>query len=88
MTDAFENLKVLLVKYGYGNVVNTLNKDQIVDMLKEDVLEGLDITKQFEQNEKIIYDKFYDKNWISIYTIFSKDDVESLYLAVQQLLKT
>ena len=48
-------------------------------MIKEEILdEDLELSKSFEQNETIIQEKFYNKNWVSIYTVFSKTDVQDL----------
>jgi len=87
MNDSFEKLKTLLVKTGYGKVIDALNKQQVIDMIKDEILDDkIDLNKPFETNKQLIYNKFYDKNWISIYTIFSEDDVESLYICVQELI--
>jgi len=87
MNDSFEKLKTLLVKTGYGKVIDALNKQQVIDMIKDEILDDdIDLKKPFETNKQLIYNKFYDKNWISIYTIFSEDDVESLYICVQELI--
>ena len=40
MTDSFETLKVLLIKNGYGNIVNTLTREQVCDFIKEEVLDA------------------------------------------------
>jgi hypothetical protein len=88
MSNAFENLKTLLIKNGYGRVINTLNRQQTIDMIKDEVLDdSIDINKPFIDNQKLIYDTFYDTRWISIYTIFSEEDLEDMYNCVQQLLK-
>jgi hypothetical protein len=88
MSNAFENLKTLLIKNGYGRVINTLNKQQTINMIRDEVLtDSIDINKPFIDNQKLIYDSFYDKNWVSIYTIFSEEDIKDMYNCVQQLLK-
>ena len=84
---AFQKLKTILSRNGYGKLTQELTQEQTIDMIKDEILdEDLDLSKSFEQNEQIIYNKFYDKNWVSIYTIFSKDDVRDLYGCVQELI--
>ena len=89
MSNAFENLKTLLIKNGYGRVINTLNKQQTIDLIKDEMIDdGIDINKPFIDNQKLIYDTFYDKNFpVSIYNIFSEEDIKDMYNCVQQLLK-
>lgn len=85
---AFQKLKTILARNGYGKLTQELSEKETIDMIKDEILdEDLDLSKSFEQNEQIIYNKFYDKNWVSIYTIFSKDDTKSLYECVKELIK-
>jgi len=87
MTNSFETLKTLLIKNGYGQIVNTLTREQVCDFIKEEVLDDLiDLSKSFEKNEEIIQNSFYKKNWVSLYSVFSKDDVEQLYTCVKELI--
>ena len=84
---AFQNLKTILSRNGYGKLAHELTEEQTIDMINDEILdEDLDLNRTFEQNEQIIYNKFYDKNWVSIYTIFSKDDVRDLYGCVKDLI--
>ena len=84
MTNSFETLKTLLIKNGYGQIVNTLTREQVCDFIKDEVLDNLiDLSKSFEKNEEIIQNSFYKKNWVSIYSVFSKDDVRDLYECVK-----
>ena len=55
MTDPFETLKVLLIKNGYGQVINTLTREQVCDFIKQEVLDDhIDLSKPFEHNQQII----------------------------------
>ena len=87
MTDSFDQLKIILTKNGYGQIITELTEKQIIQMIKDDILsDDLDITKSFDENQQIIYDKFYDKQWVSIYRIFSEDDIRKLYVCIQSML--
>ena len=84
---AFQKLKTILSRNGYGKLTQELTEKQTIDMIKDEILdEDLDLSKSFEQNEQIIYKKFYDKNWVSVYSVFSKDDVRDLYGCVKELI--
>ena len=88
MNDSFKKLKTLLAKNGYGKIIQALNKEQVIDMIKDEILDDdINLSKPFETNKQLIYNKFYDKNWVTLYTIFSEDDVESLYICVQELVQ-
>ena len=89
MTDSFETLKVLLIKNGYGQVINTLTREQVCDFIKQEVLDDqIDLSKPFKHNQEIIENNFYKKNYpVSLYRVFSEDDVRDLYSSIQELIK-
>ena len=58
----------------------------MISMIKDEFLGEIDIKHDFQTNKQLIYNKFYDKNSISIYSIFSEDDIEDLYEATQKLI--
>ena len=89
MNDSFEKLKTLLAKNGYGKIIETLDKEQVIDMIKDEILDDdINLSKPFETNKQLIYNKFYDRNFpISIYNVFSEDDVQNLYICVQELVQ-
>ena len=85
---SFEKLKSILLRNGYGRLLEELSRQQAIDMIKDEILdEDLDLNRSFDENEKVIYDKFYDKNWVSIYTIFSKEDVREMYTCIKELVQ-
>ena len=82
----YELIKQILKENDFGRLVEGLTKDQMISMIKDEFLGEIDIKQDFQTNQKVIYDKFYDKNSISIYSILSHDDVEDLYEATQKLI--
>ena len=69
---SFKKLKSILHRNGYGKITDGLTQIQMIDMIKEEILnEGLDISKTYEENQQVIYNSFYDNNWVSIYCVFS-----------------
>ena len=82
----YELIKQILKENDFGRLVEGLTKDQMISMIKDEFLGEIDIKHDFQTNQKVIYDKFYDKNSISIYSILSQDDVYDLYEATQKLI--
>ena len=89
MSDAFESLKILLTSNGYGQVVNTLTREEICDFIREEVLnDEIDLSKSFQDNKETIETHFYEKNYpVSLYRVFSEKDVEELYGLIKELIK-
>ena len=79
-------IKQILKENAFGKLVEGLTKHQMIDTIKDEFLGDIDIKQDFNTNKQLIYNKFYDKNSISIYSIFSEDDVEDLYEATQKLI--
>ena len=86
---SFEKLKSTLLQNGYGRLTEELTEQQTIDMIKDEMLDDeINISLPFESNEKIISNKFYEKNYpITIYNMFTKEDVKDIYLCIQDLLK-
>ena len=69
---SFSKLKSILQRNGYGKIMEELSQQQAIDMIKDEILdEDLDLNRSFEENEKVIYDKFYDKTGL-VFTLFSQ----------------
>ena len=84
--DPYLELKQILKENDFGRLVEGLTKEQMISMIKDEFLGEIDIKQYFNTNKQFIYNKFYDKNSISIYSIFSEDDIEDLYEATQKLI--
>ena len=57
-------------------------------MIKSDILNDLDLSRSFEQNELLIQERFYNINFpIGIYSVFPKEDVREMYVLIQELMK-
>ena len=79
-------IKQILTENSFGKLVEGLTENQMIDTIKDEFLGDIDIKQDFNTNKQLIYNKFYDKNSISIYSIFSEDDVEEIYEATQKLI--
>ena len=82
----YELIKQILTENAFGKLVEGLTENQMIDTIKDEFLGEIDIKQDFNTNKQLIYNKFYDKNSISIYSIFSQDDVQDLYEATQKLI--
>ena len=80
MSSPEETIKSILTKHGFGNYVERNH------ILSEEILgKDMDLTKDFEDNEKKIRDLFWAKNGFSLsFAIRNRDDIKKLYALFQQ----
>ena len=82
MSSPEETIKSILTKHGFGK----LCREESLDLLSQDLLgKDMDLTKDFEDNEKKIRDLFWAKNGFSLScAIRNRDDIKKLYALFQQ----
>ena len=83
MNNTFDEIKIILQRNGLERLIEDLSEQQTIQLIKEET--GIDISLPLCENLYKIEQDFYSKNWVSIYTIISKQDLKSLYHLVQKL---
>ena len=82
MTSPEETIKSILTKHVFGK----LCREESLELLSEEILgKDMDLTQDFEENEKKIRDLFWAKNGFSLsFAIRNRDDIKKLYALFQQ----